>query len=305
MARLGRGRRSKPIYLRGRSVTTPTPLVRNRVKVYLDTRTPILRRRWARKPVILKARSVPTPTPLVRKRILVELQTTNRLKYFRTHNMRHFRLIKPPIPQQAPYVRPKITALKPTINRVRYINRRNSHHPIILKARSTPTVNWVRPKIVVEKTTLNRGKYPRHRKPIILRAPQALIVTTKVRQPVVVMSRRTRLVRSHRHNQAIILRSRVASFKPRQPVVIRRRSVRPFTRQHKPIILRGVSTPTFQPRLFKPYVVNKNQRRLAQFRQRNKSPFIFYFPGGAAAIPPPPDTGHHTTLFLTRFGFYV
>lgn len=226
MARLGRGRRIKATVLRGRSVTTPTPLVRKRVVVELDRRPWLLglgRQRRIKAKILRAPRNAPTATPLVRKRLVLSPNASERSRFRATWlKPRPRKILRPPAPPiAAPSQRPR----KPLV----VMSRRASLKARFLrdKPRIARAPGWPqRPRPVVSESS--RRPRTRRPRPRILRAP---LWAPRARPAVV--ARTTRARAKTRRPGATVVRPSSTT----QPILVRHTPI--VSRQRRDRVVRA------------------------------------------------------------------
>lgn len=281
MARLGRGRRIKATILRGRSITTATPLVRKRVVVELDRKPWLLglgRQRRIKAKILRAPRNAPTATPLIRKR-LVQTPVANdramtigrvwRRKRARITLKAPLGLLKSRQPIQVIIGR---AAARAAVH-VRGFQPRGARISRGVST-STPTP-LVRRRVVLSPNANERARFraswlkPRPRR--IIRPPAPIAATpSQPRKPVIVTSRRAALKARLSHSRPRLVRAPAWPQRPRPVVAKTSRRLR--TRRPRPQILRPpapvAATPSSPRR--KPLIVLSRRAALKARMLRHK-----------------------------------
>lgn len=165
MPRLGRGRRNKPIILRGKSVTTPTPLVRRRTLITNNAaeRAVQVATRFKRHPLRkFKARSTTTVVASVRKRQVVTNNAAERAVQiatrFKRHPVRKFKARSVTTPTPASRKRTIVVQNGDYLSR-RIASSFRRHKAIIISGSRVAPIPYVSKKIVVTRGGNERSRY--------------------------------------------------------------------------------------------------------------------------------------------------
>lgn len=245
-----RSRRRDPILLRA-----PLPLavtVRQAQPVVRTTRkSRYVRALAGRTPIIIRSR--PVAAPPVRANVTRQA-VARKARVWRL--LRNTPILVRPPKQPPAAIQPAKQPLTRITRKSLLLRKLAATRPVVLRAPSTPTATpLVRDTITVSREAISRRAKQlrlRRRDPIILRAPLPAPVAQKPKQPVVRATRRAAVVARARHNNATIIRSRVAPPPPAQRVTVshqaQTRKARVYRASaNKPILVRPrVTAPIVQ-----------------------------------------------------------
>ncbi len=289
-ARAWRLRRRDPIIIRP-PAAAPAATQPAKQPIVRITRRSLRLRLFANRAIVIKAPSTPTVQYVRPDRIKVSRQAVVRRARLRKLRSNAPIIVRPQIADQPTHNR-IIVSREAQARRVKLI-RRQANRPILLRAPVQPVVA-VAPRQPLVRTT-DRSRYLRRfaNRALLLRAPSVTTATPLVRDTVYVTheaqtrkARRLRLLA----NAAVILRQTRLGQAPqvqpaKQPLV--RRDRRPFwfaRSRNKPIILRGVSTPTVVVQPAKRQWVSHEAitRKVRVLRLRRHDPIVLRAPAPAA-----------------------